>query len=101
MAGSGSLEFSAAVFEGSESFGSSMVTVHRRGGTLGAVSVDYGLGLGTATPGLPITYTLTRAQIHARSVRLATLLDGSVGYVFLSTFSDSARATHAHGSRSA
>jgi carboxyl-terminal processing protease len=35
----------------------------------------------------PITYTLTRAQIHARSVRLATVLDGGVGYVELSGFS--------------
>jgi carboxyl-terminal processing protease len=44
-----------------------------------------------ARPGVPelITYTLTRAQIHARSVRLATLLEAGVGYVELSSFTES------------
>ncbi len=42
-------------------------------------------------PGVPesLAYTLTRAQIHARSVRLATLLEGNVGYVELYQFSES------------
>ncbi|MBI4541501.1 MAG: PDZ domain-containing protein [Gemmatimonadetes bacterium] len=35
-----------------------------------------------------ITYELTRAQIHARSVRLAMLLANGTGYVELSTFSE-------------
>ncbi len=37
----------------------------------------------------PLTYTLTRAQIHSRSVRLAMLLEGGVGYVELYQFSES------------
>jgi carboxyl-terminal processing protease len=36
-----------------------------------------------------LSFTLTRAQIHARSVRLATLLDDRVGYVELYGFSES------------
>jgi carboxyl-terminal processing protease len=42
-------------------------------------------------PGLadPLRYTLTRAQIHARSVRLAMMLEGGVGYVELFSFSQS------------
>ncbi|MDP3775853.1 MAG: S41 family peptidase [Gemmatimonadales bacterium] len=39
-----------------------------------------------------ITYTLTRAQIHARSVRLSMLLDGGVGYIEVSTFSQATAA---------
>jgi carboxyl-terminal processing protease len=35
-----------------------------------------------------ITFELTRAQIHARSVRLAMTVDGRVGYVELNPFSD-------------
>jgi len=37
----------------------------------------------------PLAYTLTRAQIHSRSVRLAMLLEGGVGYVELYQFSES------------
>jgi carboxyl-terminal processing protease len=42
-------------------------------------------------PGLAdaLNYTLTRAQIHSRSVRLAAVLEGGVGYVELSQFSQS------------
>ncbi len=42
--------------------------------------------LRVARPGIdePIPFTLTRAQIHSRSVRLATLLEGGVGYIELS-----------------
>ena len=36
-----------------------------------------------------LTYRLTRAQIHARSVRLATLVGDGVGYVELYSFSES------------
>jgi carboxyl-terminal processing protease len=36
----------------------------------------------------PITYRLTRARIHARSVRLATILEDGTGYIELSTFSE-------------
>jgi carboxyl-terminal processing protease len=36
-----------------------------------------------------ISYTLTRAQIHARSVRLATLVGDGVGYIELYAFSQS------------
>lgn len=39
-----------------------------------------------------LTYKLTRAQIHARSVRLATLLGDGVGYVELYSFSQSTAA---------
>ena len=35
------------------------------------------------------TYTLTRAQIHARSVRLATMLSDGVGYIEVQSFSES------------
>ncbi len=35
----------------------------------------------------PINYTLTRARIHSRAVRLATMLEGGVGYIELSGFS--------------
>jgi carboxyl-terminal processing protease len=35
-----------------------------------------------------ITFQLTRAQIHARSVRSALMVDGRVGYVELGVFSD-------------
>jgi carboxyl-terminal processing protease len=35
-----------------------------------------------------LTFRLTRAQIHARSVRLATLLQAGVGYVELQSFSE-------------
>jgi carboxyl-terminal processing protease len=34
-----------------------------------------------------ISYQLTRAEIHARSVRLAMLMDGGVGYIEVSVFS--------------
>jgi carboxyl-terminal processing protease len=37
----------------------------------------------------PITFRLTRAQIHARSVRLAALLGDGVGYIELYSFSES------------
>lgn len=41
-------------------------------------------------PGNPalLTFRLTRAEIHARSVRLATLLEGGVGFIELWTFSE-------------
>ncbi len=36
-----------------------------------------------------LSYELTRAQIHARSVRLGTMLEGGVGYVEVQSFSES------------
>ncbi len=41
-------------------------------------------------PGVPdvISFTLTRAQIHARSVRTALMVDSRVGYIELNPFSD-------------
>jgi carboxyl-terminal processing protease len=41
-------------------------------------------------PGVPdlLTYRLTRAIIHSRAVRLATLLDDGVGYIELFSFSE-------------
>jgi carboxyl-terminal processing protease len=36
----------------------------------------------------PMRYTLTRAQIHARAVRLATMLGEGVGYIELQGFSE-------------
>lgn len=42
-------------------------------------------------PGMPqhLSYTLTRAQIHARSVRLGTILTDGVGYIEVQSFSES------------
>lgn len=47
--------------------------------------------LGVERPGMPqqLSYTLTRAQIHARSVRLGALLSDGVGYVEVQSFSES------------
>ena len=46
--------------------------------------------LGVDRPGMTqqLTFTLTRAQIHARSVRLAALLSDGVGYVEVQSFSE-------------
>lgn len=58
IAGGGTLEFSTPYYEVNENAGQALITVQRRGGTTGDVSVDYQSLAGTATAGADYTNVL-------------------------------------------
>ena len=82
IAGAGALEFTTPFYEISENGVQATITVQRRGGTTGDVTVDYATVPDTATAGVDyasVTGTLTFLEAETIQTFTVPILDDSVG----------------------